>query len=347
MPEAWPDRADRRHLGLPRVPVSTESSTRSSVLGGLAQVGKYFQLISIVPAAVVVVTIFALVAGGAPTRRPTWDAIGERAAGIDLATASALALAILTLGMLLHPLQFAFTRLLEGYWGHSYLGRFAMFSKASIHLERRRRWLREMRLADRATTTADNRLRDPHGLTLEEFVGAERSRLAGALNYEAFSTAAGRYPETHRLRPTRLGNTLRLYEDIAGRPYGLDALAVVPHLMWLAPADHIANVDDARSDLDLAVRFVCSWLLLAVSSFVLLWPYGVWLLVPLTAYGLAWVSYAAAVQSADEYGGALLVLVDLNHRLLAEQFPLPPDRSITFSARERARAISDTARRNR
>jgi hypothetical protein len=36
------------------------------------------------------------------------------------------------------------------------------------------------------------------------------------------------------------------------------------------------------------------------------------------AYALAWLSYRAAVHAAEEYGQALVVLFDLNHRALDE-----------------------------
>jgi len=101
----------------------------------------------------------------------------------------------------------------------------------------------------------------------------------------------------------------------------LEALDAVPRLMAVAPTEQVAHVNDARSDLDLAVRFVVAWLLVAVVTFVLLWPYGPWLLIPMAAYALAWISYRGAVHAANEYGLSLQVLVDVNHDLLISAEP--------------------------
>jgi hypothetical protein len=328
--------------------MSSPQSAGDAVAGGIAQIGRYFQLISIVPAAVVVITLYGLIAGGAPAQRPRWEDIAASTTDVSLTTLTCLAVAILALGMILHPLQFALTQMLEGYWGASALGRRAMNTRTLVHHERWRRWVVGRYNAKKDARTAQDRLdntEDEPFDSHDDYVAEERTLVAASLRFEAYETAVRRYPATpDRLRPTRLGNRLRSYEDVAGEPYDFEALAVVPHLMWLAPRDHVANVDDARSDLDMAVRFVACWLLLALASLLLLWPHGPWLLVPLGSYGLAWVSYGAAVTAAEEYGSALCVLMDLNHTLLAEHFRLPESDGYR-TQREVAEEISRIAQR--
>jgi hypothetical protein len=86
-----------------------------------------------------------------------------------------------------------------------------------------------------------------------------------------------------------------------------------------------------------------SWLLVAAISFFLVWPYGVWLVVPLAAYGLAWGSYRGALHAAAEYGYAVWVLVDLNHQLVDDHFAT---RDQSIDMKPRRSWISAVARRS-
>jgi hypothetical protein len=169
----------------------------------------------------------------------------------------------------------------------------AMATRARLHLDRRRHYLLSAAVAAEEADEAARRTRVSTDLLDRQ--EAEAKEIGLRLAAEEAETAASRYPaEPDRVMPTRLGNTLRRYEDLAGRPYGLEALAVIPHLMDIAEAEQVAHVDDARTELDLAVRVVVSWLLVAATGFGLLWPYGSWLALPIAAYGLAWLSYRAA-----------------------------------------------------
>jgi hypothetical protein len=303
----------------------------SSLFGGLAKFGDYFQLISIIPAAVVVLITYLLVAGGAPTHRPSWYSIGLSIKSFNLATGSALIIAVVTVGMTLHPFQFVAIQFLEGYWGPTNIGRIAMFTRARVHHSRWRRYQRCKLYSEQDHKSAIEYLQSLEGasLTEDKIVEAEIEILRSRINWQEFTTASDRYPRVERdsypmgvgeFMPTRLGNILRRYENIAGRPYGLEAPAIVPHLMKLAPSDQVAYVNDARMELDLAVRFVLSWTIVAALSFVLVWQYDLWLAVPLAAYGLAWVSYRASIHAAEGYGHALFVLIDLNHDKLDSYF---------------------------
>jgi hypothetical protein len=303
--------------------VTNGSGTPPSVLGGLAEVGKYFRLISVLPATLVVFSIYALIAGGAPGQQPSWGAIADAIQGLDLGGATALAFTVLIVGMMIHPLQFPATQVLEGYWGPSTLARTAMFSRALLHFERRSHYTKQADSARRRLRADLDTLKGPPPIAQIEPIQARAMRFH--LEAIAFNTGADRYPvDPHKVMPTSLGNMLRRYEDLAGKPYGRNAIEVTPHLMTLVHREHSAYVDDARTALDLAVRLVISWLIVATTSFLLVWPYGAWNMVPISAYALAWLSYRSAVHAAEEYGSALMVLFDLNHKLLDEYLPKAP-----------------------
>ena len=287
-----------------------QEKSPSGLFGGLAQLGRYFQLIAVVPAFVVVVPVFALVAAGAPGRRPDIHVLARAAATFGLKDGVLLSFATVVVGMSIHPFQFPVTQWLEGYWGPRSLGRAAMISRTRIHAQR------QSDLVSRSYR-ANRRLK-----AMPVLVGLNESPdgqvVAARIDSQEFATAARQYPSEASLLPTRLGNTLRRFEDQAGAPYGYgtDGSALVSHLVHLGAGSSVAEVNDARVDLDLAVRFVICWSILAVALCLLLWQYDVWLLYAGVAYLLACLSYRGACHSATLYGHALLVLFDINHHLL-------------------------------
>lgn len=289
------------------------------------------------------VTTYALVGAGAPSQPLTLQAFASAAERVDFQRAAALGIATLIVGMTLHPFQFAAIQLFEGYWGPSDVARRAMWTRARLHLARSRHYSAMAQLGLENALSAQESVAS---MRASDDIAANRieetEELKAWVDHQEFATAANRYPlMDSRVMPTRLGNVLRRYEDLAGKPYGLDATTVVPHLLAVAGPSEVASVNDARGELDLAVRFVLSWLLVASISFLLVWPYGAWLLVPLAAYGMAWVSYRAAVHAASAYGSALLVLVDLNHEALLTRFERAT--GSRESIEERGRAVSKLA----
>jgi hypothetical protein len=128
---------------------------------------------------------------------------------------------------------------------------------------------------------------------------------------------------TDDIMPTRLGNMLRRYESQAGRQYGMDALEVVPHVLLIAPANHVDYVDDQRSQLDLSFRMTFISILASVTTLFFLWPYGFWVLVAVIPYVLAYLSYRGSVIAGGHYGSAFDTLINLNRFALYEQLHLP------------------------
>ena len=109
------------------------------VLNGLGQFGRYFQLVAVVPSAVLVVPLAILIVGGAPTERPTTTRAAKVISEQGLRGAALILLGIVIVGQVIHPFQFAATQFLEGRWGVSHFARTAIQSRARLHLDKRRR----------------------------------------------------------------------------------------------------------------------------------------------------------------------------------------------------------------
>lgn len=88
-----------------------------------------------------------------------------------------------------------------------------------------------------------------------------------------------RLTDINEVMPTRLGMVMRFYESLAGEPYGLNSIQVMPYMARVAKADDMAYVNDQRSQLDLAVRMSVTALFACVLTIVMLWRDGLWLLV--------------------------------------------------------------------
>jgi hypothetical protein len=306
----------------------------STLLSPAREVGRHFALVGALTTLVAALIPVTLVLAGAPGSRPDLSTAFQRLGQINLAQASVLAVTVVALGLVLYPLQFAATQLLEGYWGTSPWGRRAMTRSTLRHLERRRTLTIMHREDGWSTEDNDESLRNldsfeeylaTSGLLSEELlfaINADRQRvLQNALPHRIAMQEAGRllgrYPSDPRdMMPTRLGNVLRRYERLAGEPYGLDAVNVVGPLVQVVSPTLREYHDDARSELDLLVRMVGVLGLCSASSLALLWQYDVWLLVPLTTAFLTYIAYRGTVSSAEAYGEALVVLIALGRERL-------------------------------
>ncbi len=123
--------------------------------------------------------------------------------------------------------------------------------------------------------------------------------------------------------PTRLGNALRTAETRAGAAVGLNIIDFAPHLMMVARREHADYVNDQRTAFDPAIRTCLVCFLGFAAALLYLWPHKLWLLISLVPLGLAWLCYQGAITSAQEYGAALRMLLDLNRFALYEQMRLP------------------------
>lgn len=311
------------------------------VLAPAAQVGRYFAVVGGVSTLVAAIVPIVLLAAGAPSREPSLILAAERLRALNLADVGLLAVLVLAGGLVLHPLQFPFTQLLEGYWGTNSFAQRAM--RRSIH----RHYLKRLAVTDLYTGAAAqtkllaDQLSQLHDERPVGVLGSksppltERDRLLidripHLATMQEAKRVLSRYPDSaNELMPTRLGNVLRRHERMAGDPYGLDAVVVVPYLAQVVDETLREYHDDVRSSFDLAVRMVLVWTSATVIGVALLWQYSIWLAVPLATFVLAYASYRGAVAAAVQYGDALAVIVALGradlYRRLRVPFPADSD----------------------
>jgi hypothetical protein len=287
--------------------------TNITDVAGVARdsIGRYFSLVSFIPSALLVAYTFILLGSGAPYHAPDPHSVVRATSHLGLAEVTALFVLSVGLGLVLHPLQFAMVQLLEGYWG---TGTIAQRARAT------RIWWHSRRLLA---------LRMRHGYYISQLrnvpndeYSQERFALLSRRD-EAERLSAEQPMEPHLVMPTRLGNVLRYYESNAGLPYGLDAIQVMPYLARVASAEDMDYVNDQRSNLDLAVRLSLVSVIAFALSLILLWRYGLWLLVALVPYSLALLSYRGAVIAAGAYGQAFSAIIALNRFALYERLHLP------------------------
>jgi hypothetical protein len=312
--------------------VSAPSFTEGTLNIG-NRVGRYFGLVSMVPALFLVLWSAALATSGAWQGPPHPEWIGPRVGSWSIAGVAWLLLASLATGLFLHPLQFAMTQVLEGYWGYSRVARVLLRARIRHHRHRVQATEEAVaRLDDRLAQQIDEMIgrierSDPArvaGKSAEEqerlvLHSSEGNGLGGLLAAgEAAHHAAKRYPELDRIMPTQLGNALRREEDRAGSQYGLDAMLTAPHFALIAADKHVQYLRDTRQQMDTSVRLCVVSLLGALEAIACLATDGWWLLVALVPYALAYLAYRAAVAAADEYTTAVKTVIDLNRFTLYE-----------------------------
>jgi hypothetical protein len=282
-----------------------------------SRIGRYFALVSAVPSALLVFFVYALVKSGAWSARPDPAAVGRAVSHLSLGEFSLLLVVALGFGLASHPLQFAVTQFLEGYWGTSTIGRSVAVARVRRHRARMSSLVIKRRSCQQEINTAH-----PDPVKRQDILQSHRgdAYVRVIVEEQAYRRALMSYPEKRsRVMPTRLGNVLRRYEDAAGAQYGLDAITTAPHLALVARPEHIGYLHDAREQLDLAVRLCMLSLIATVLAFMFLVGDDLWLLIAALPYGLAYLSYRGAVLAAHEYGTALATLIDLDRfRLYSE-----------------------------
>jgi len=178
--------------------------------------GRYFSLVSGLPAAVLVVYVFVLAASGAWSHTPRFGQAFHELTSLSLGGLVALAVASVGAALVLHPLQVAMVQVLEGYWGS---GAIAVSIRGAATAWYMRRMAREQaRLNDAVASMND-------ATSIETLFDDHRVAYYKVLTKRAEATRLlAEMPDNKELMPTRLGNVLRFYERTAGSPYGLDAI---------------------------------------------------------------------------------------------------------------------------
>jgi hypothetical protein len=280
------------------------------ILGNLIGLGKdlglRFRAATLLPAIMVGLILLVLVLGGAPLQSPNLgtflDTVQKvsRSIGGIAGILLVLFFYLLTIAVVLEPLQASLVHLLEGQWGMSAI---SIALRGWLIVRHRRRY---EALADVAANVENRHIRA---------YAEEKLYL--------------RYPNADRIEPTSLGNILRACEDRVTRRYGLATTAVWPRLYTLLPPELRERIDGQSEQIDLAARFCLAFLASAILSFGFLLGYGLWLLVPLVLLILGWLSYRAAIAAAVYYGTMLETAFDLYRFQLLEalRVPLPDSRS--------------------
>jgi hypothetical protein len=282
--------------------------------GAAQAIGRYFSVISFVPSTLYVVFVYILIESGAWLHSPNWGHAFKSLASLGISGIALLAFASIGLALLIHPIQFAVVQFFEGYWGTSPLAQ-AIRSQRIIYYQNLCGKLnQEIRSASLQLTNWGD---DPKVGTRHAIKTPVRSRMDEA------SRIRSAFPrDLEQVMPTRLGNVLRRVEARAGRQYGMDLLQVVPHLLLIAPANHVDYVNDQRSQLDLAVRMTFISAVASATAVLFLWPYGLWVLIAAIPYALAYLSYRGSVVAAGHYGAALDTLINLDRFMLYQKLHL-------------------------
>lgn len=274
--------------------------------------GRYFSLVSAVPAVVLTIYAFLLIASGAWSHYPRFGRAFDRLADLKWGEAVALGLLSLGIALLMHPLQYAMVQVLEGYWGS---GPVAGWLRSACIARNRGRLARLRRRHIEATGAL-------HAVA-PDFAENHPFRYSALLTKrDEAARLLSEMPSPDEIMPTRLGNVLRFYERAAGAAYGLDAIRVMPYLSRVASSDDIAYLNDQRSNLDLAVRMCLTSLLASALWLVIFWRHVWWLPLAAIPVGVAYLSYRGAVVAAGEYGRALAVVIALNRFALYKRLHL-------------------------
>jgi len=335
------------------------NSLSAAISGVGGAIGRYFSIVSFIPSLLLTGLVFALIESGAWSEGGSLDWARVGSAFASLGNLALLILISITLGVAIHPVQFALVQLFEGYWG---AGRWAQRARVARILHHRRKYLsyidhpgladmgeirrkdqeavdaaekfeRASRKASEATIAREKAAAEQAAkrAQLDPGVRVSRISIADEVNRLAASyplpTRVGLNSEYDDIMPTRLGNALRKHERQAGAQYGLNAVSAIQHLSFVAPAERLNYISDQRQLLDLSVRMSATSLVATVISITALWRHGPWLLLALAPYGVAYLSYRGAVVVANEYGAAIAAMIDLDRFALYDslRLPRPPD----------------------
>ncbi|HET8662198.1 MAG TPA: hypothetical protein VFM55_24845 [Micromonosporaceae bacterium] len=277
-----------------------------------ARIGARFLFVTVIPNLFFVGVVATMLAAGAPQNRPSWIAVTRAIHDFSFKWLLLLSAALVIVSLATHPLQLPLIQIVEGYWA-------ALPGGDGWEQVGRRRYTRQLAhlRAVRQNTPAGDRRR------------AEAERRLRWMPVQP-----------RNVKPTELGNTLYAGEVRAGRRYSLNTDIAWPRLRPLIPDRMRGQVNDARNQLDAAVRYCVLSLLAAVICVPMLIRYDIWLMVPLVLYLLAWGSYRAAVAAAKRFCQELAVAFDLHHLQLWDALSLERPKHLG-DERERNKALCE------
>lgn len=327
--------------GEPATAVATVAASGPQSLSQfIAKVLDQLSLSAWLPSAALVMAVTVLVhADGADGDFGAW---AEAVSKWDITDGLLLLGAVIVLTTVTQAFEFEAIQLLEGYWGPAVLSELACDVGCSWH-----RWYRgrlesrQKKWTVRAFTPAHFQLslltsstnppataRDLE-ILLGQYAGgtarpANRAEMLRAIDVPWRNYAPARplrreqslrrrlelYPDADKVLPTRLGNTLRSFEDRAFPDLRGETLAgAVQRVYHKLPAPLQRQHDEHRTRLDVYASLVATAIVVTVYGVVILWEHrgeaGA-----VAAIGLitAYVFYRSCIAAARGYGSVLLVI---------------------------------------
>lgn len=295
-------------------------------------IGRYFSVVTMVPSVLLVLYVTLLIWAGAWSGPIDPGRIGSAFDESRLLDIGWFAVASLVVALIIHPLRFVTTQILEGYWGTNPVALRLTASAARRHHRKAvrlmtrgdsaramwivygsARWRHEEPAPDPSSVRgADLENRQADALRILALPDGE-SVLTEYLAHQAYERARITYPEElRRIMPTELGNVLRRSEDKAGKQYGLDTMVIGPHLSLVAKPEHYAYVQDRQRAMDLAITMCLVSALATAASAVILADDGWWSLIAFVPFGFGYWSYMGAVAAAHSYNAAIETVSDLS-----------------------------------
>ena len=233
--------------------------------------------------------------GGFHALKAPADWLGKQPGPTQIAIVLAALLGVAASGVVVGRLTTPVLRLMEGYWP-----RFLDVVGRS--------------LTKRVATKAESIRTEFQKVAGPVLTGNPPPTPQQRADYTRLTQQWRRLPGSGRYLPTRIGNTLRAGESRPVDKYGLDAVAIWPHLWLLLPETSRSELAAARGSLDSAVgAFIWGMLFVAFTPWTP-WAAAVGLVVAAAAY-LLWVPdraevYADLVEAAfDLHRGALYAQV--------------------------------------
>jgi hypothetical protein len=238
--------------------------------------------------------------GGFQALKLPADWLGKQSAPTQLACILLVLLAVAASGVVVARLTMPVLQLMEGYWP---------------------RFLDAVRrpLVNRARLRAESIDREFQSVAGPVLSGNPPPTPEQQASFNELSQRWRRYPGPGRYQSTRVGNTLRAGESRPADKYGLDAVALWPHLWLLLPDNTRTELTAARSSLDSATGAFIWGILFLVFTIWTPWAAVAGLVVAVMAYQF-WVPNRAEV-----FADLLEAAFDLHRLALYRQlrWPLP------------------------
>jgi hypothetical protein len=318
-----------------------------------SRIGRNFSVVSVLPGLFLTIWTYLLIGSGAIHGSPHLGRLGHLFSSLTYLTW--LVLVAFAVGLLLHPLQYPVTQILEGYWGLNPLARVAATTRVLQH-RKHQRDLESIAFNAEETWRAGVRkwLESEENTTSQRKPAntqQEQAEEKDALGSEGADSWIGQYlrqqqairlgdlypPDGRRVLPTRLGNTLRRFEETVGKGYGINIIDVAPYLSVVASSEQVSYARGAKEEMDAAVSHCVAALIATAVTIVFLLFDKAWLLLALAPYSAAYFSYRGAVASAEAYGTALAAMLDLGRFDLYESLHIPLPRSLTQEKEQNGR----------